>query len=183
MSPFLTKENISALEHYISEHYLGAHGIEKESLEPICLDESIILAAPRTPKPTCAFQLAPDSSLPLSERLDQLDESFAQTVMRLIDEHNLKDSTVYKRANMSRQLFAKLRKDDHYQPTKRTALALAFALELNLDDTNALLSRAGYTLSHSSKFDVIVEYFLVNDIHDIFQVNEALYAYDQPLLG
>ncbi len=183
MPQFLTKENITALEHYISEHYLGAHGVETDADEPLCLcNEAIVAAAAPMgyqPMPLSAAR----APLPLSERLDQLDESFAQTVLRLIDERNLKDSAVYKRANMSRQLFAKLRKDDHYQPTKRTALALAFALKLNLDDTNALLSRAGYTLSHSSKFDVIVEYFLVNNIHDLFQVNEALYAYDQPLLG
>lgn len=119
----------------------------------------------------------------LEERLATLDESFAQTVLRLIDERGMDDVEVYKRANMSRQLFAKIRKDDAYRPTKKTACALAFALGLNYEDTLALLSRAGFTLSHSSKFDVIVEYFLVNNIHDIFQVNEALFAYDQPILG
>lgn len=119
----------------------------------------------------------------LAERLDQLDESFAQTVLRLIDERGMTDPEVYKRANMSRQLFAKIRKDDHYRPTKKTACALAFALGLDYDDALALLGRAGFTLSHSSKFDVIIEYFLVNNVHDVFQVNEALFAYDQPILG
>ncbi|WP_165044875.1 macro domain-containing protein [Adlercreutzia sp. ZJ138] len=123
---------------------------------------------------------APES---LAKRLERLDESFAQTVLRLIDERGMTDVEVYKRANMSRQLFAKIRKDDNYRPTKKTACALAFALGLNRDDAVALLARAGFALSHSSKFDVIVEYFLVNNVHDIFQVNEALFAYDQPILG
>ncbi|NHM14081.1 macro domain-containing protein [Xiamenia xianingshaonis] len=130
--------------------------------------------------PAPAPTLEPQS---LAERLAQLDESFAQTVLRLIDERGLTDVEVYKRANMSRQLFAKIRKDDGYRPTKKTACALVFALGLDHADAVALLARAGFALSHSSKFDVIVEYFLVNDIHDIFQVNEALFAYDQPLLG
>lgn len=129
-----------------------------------------------------ALEIPPISDS-LEERLATLDESFAQTVLRLIDERGMDDVEVYKRANMSRQLFAKIRKDDAYRPTKKTACALAFALGLNYEDTLALLSRAGFTLSHSSKFDVIVEYFLVNNIHDIFQVNEALFAYDQPILG
>ena len=119
----------------------------------------------------------------LSERLDHLDESFAQTVLRLIDERGLRDATVYKRANMSRQLFAKIRRDDDYRPTKKTACALAFALRLSYEDALALLSRAGFTLSHSSKFDVIVEYCLLSNIHDINQVNMVLYEFDQQLLG
>ena len=119
----------------------------------------------------------------LSERLDHLDESFAQTVLRLIDERGLRDATVYKRANMSRQLFAKIRRDDDYRPTKKTACALAFALRLSYEDALALLSRAGFTLSHSSKFDVIVEYCLLSDIHDVNQVNMVLYEFDQQLLG
>ena len=119
----------------------------------------------------------------LAERLSRLDESFAQTVLRLIDERGLRDATVYKRANMSRQLFAKIRRDDNYRPTKKTACALAFALRLPYEDALVLLSRAGFTLSHSSKFDIIVEYCLLNNIYDINQVNMVLYEFDQQLLG
>lgn len=142
-----------------------------------------------SPETTGAFDtIAPaafgDAVQPgLSERLDHLDESFAQTVLRLIDERGLRDATVYKRANMSRQLFAKIRRDDDYRPTKKTACALAFALQLSYEDALALLSRAGFTLSHSSKFDVIVEYCLLSNIHDINQVNMVLYEFDQQLLG
>lgn len=136
-------------------------------------DEAIALTA-------CVQATAPKS---LAERLRYIDESFAQTVLRLIDERGMKDAEVYKRANMSRQLFSKLRKDENYRPKKQTACALALALELDLEAASALLERAGFTLSHSSKFDIIIEYFILNNVHDIMQVNEALYAYDQPLLG
>lgn len=126
--------------------------------------------------------LSPTSPPDLAKRLEQLDESFARTVLRLIDEREMNDVEVYKRAHMSRQLFAKIRKDDNYHPTKRTACALAFALELDYQDALALLSRAGYTLSHSSKFDIIVEYFFLNSIYDISQINMTLYAFDQQIL-
>ena len=138
---------------------------------------------PSDTQPACAPQAMMAVQPSLSERLDHLDESFAQTVLRLIDERGLRDATVYKRANMSRQLFAKIRRDDDYRPTKKTACALAFALRLSYEDALALLSRAGFTLSHSSKFDVIVEYCLLSNIHDINQVNMVLYEFDQQLLG
>ncbi|WP_165052613.1 MULTISPECIES: macro domain-containing protein [unclassified Adlercreutzia] len=132
---------------------------------------------------TGSFDTASFDASDLRERIAALDESFAATVLRLIDERGLTDVQVYKRANMSRQLFAKIRKDDNYRPAKRTACALAIALELSLAEARDLLGRAGFALSHSSKADVIVEYFLIHGIYDIFQVNEALYAFDQPLLG
>lgn len=150
------------------------------------LYEAVPMARQAEPSFTGSFHVASlEGSTPsgLKERLDQLDESFAQTVLKLIDERNLSDVEVYKRANMSRQLFAKIRKDDNYRPTKRTACALAIALELDHDDALALLDRAGFTLSHSSKFDVIVEYFLVNQMYNIQEINSVLYSFDQQLLS
>ncbi|MDO4891224.1 MAG: helix-turn-helix transcriptional regulator, partial [Coriobacteriaceae bacterium] len=93
----------------------------------------------------------------------------------------LADAQVYKRANISRQHFSKMRNPD-YRPTKKTVVALAVALELSLADTRDLLARAGFALSHSSKFDIIVEYFIGRGHYDIFDINEVLFAYDQPLL-
>ena len=127
-----------------------------------------------------AIAAAPDASL--GEWLDALDEPFSTTLLALIDARGLTDAEVYKRANMSRQLFSKIRSDEYYRPTKKTALALAIALELDLDETEDLLQRAGFALSNSNKADVIVEYFILHGNHDIFAINEALYTFDQPLL-
>lgn len=118
----------------------------------------------------------------LADLLESLDAPFSTTLLALIDERGMTDAQVYKRANMSRQLFSKIRSDADYRPTKKTALALAVALGLNLDETSALLARAGFALSSSSKADVIVEYFISRGNHDIFEINEALYAFDQPIL-
>lgn len=123
-----------------------------------------------------------DVSEGLDDLLASLDASFSTTLLALIDERGMTDAQVYKRANMSRQLFSKIRSDAEYRPTKKTAVALAIALELSLDETRDLLGRAGFALTHSNKADVIVEYFIVHGNYDIFEINEALYAFDQPLL-
>lgn len=119
----------------------------------------------------------------LDELIGDLDEPFNVTLLRLIDAKGKTDVEVYKKANIDRKLFSKIRGGKKYLPSKRTALALAIALELSLEETDDLLSRAGYTLSHSQKFDVIVEYFIINGRYDIFEINEVLLHYDQPLLG
>lgn len=110
-------------------------------------------------------------------------EALRSCYRALIDERGLADSEVYHRANLSRQLFSKIRSNRAYRPTKPTAVALAVALRLSVSQTQDLLARAGFTLSRSSKFDVIVRFFLERRIYDVFQINEALFAYDQPLLG
>ena len=119
----------------------------------------------------------------LESRIFNLDESFSETLLRLIDAKGRKDVDVYKRANLDRKLFSKIRTGKGYIPSKRTALALAVSLELNLKETEDLLARAGYALSHSQKSDVIVEYFIMNRIYDLYLINETLFQYDQPLLG
>ena len=134
--------------------------------------------------PMSASAGMPQSALiKLKEAAERAGETFSQRLLRFIDESGYSDPEVYRRANLDRRLFSKIRANKHYQPSKSTVLALAVALRLNLDDTADLLRRAGYALSPSSRADLIVEYFLRKENYDIFEINEALFAFDESLLG
>jgi hypothetical protein len=163
---------LGEVESYIDEHYVEAHQVPRRKLLEV---EQIALksAAPSAPMPTQS----------LDDLMDHLDEPFSDALLKLIDAKGKTDVEVYKRANLDRKLFSKIRTGKGYTPKKATILALAVALELTLAETDDLLERAGYALSHASKFDVIVEFFIVKSNYNIFEINEVLFQYDQPLLG
>ena len=192
----LSEKLFHSIASYIDDHYVEAweeatYGGEKEYRQQsirrrrdrdlfrkssVCED-----AAPCAPMSMpMAAKPKPES---LKDLLNQADAGFTETLLKLIDKTGKKDSEIYKRANLSKQHFSKIRNNPDYKPTKQTAIALALALELDLEATRDLIGRAGYALSNSSKFDLIIRYFIEQKNYNVVEINIALYEFDQSLLG
>lgn len=178
----ISSKLFAGVEQYIDDHYVDTHfDARRERMrarraaEAWDIGESLPLSMP--------IMECETSSMSLEEALNQIDESFSQMVLRKIKEKGIKNSECYKKANVDKKLFSKIAGDVHYKPKKVTAVALAIALELPMPETNELLMKAGYALSRSNRFDIIIEYCITHRIYNIHDVNIILYDFDQPTLG
>ena len=180
----LSEKLFKSVSSYIDENYIRSKTFDEYGTESMYGSR---LEIRRIREQEC-FDMSVGVAIPIDsddwgQLLKDLDAGFSETLLQLIDRTGKKDSEIYKKANVDRKLFSNIRNNMDYRPSKTTALAFAFALELDVDETKDFISRAGFALSHSSKFDVIVEYFLVNGNYNVFELNEVLFAIDQPLIG
>jgi hypothetical protein len=178
----ISADLLARVQSYVDEHYVDDEhislGIQLAELGDF-YDEQETLSTRRLMKVKKSSVSEPS----IDYLVGNLNESFSEKLLRLIDVTGKKDSDVYNRANIDRRLFSKIRNNTEYNPSKPTVLAFAIALELNLDQTEDLLQRAGFALSRSRKLDVIVEFFIQNSMYNIYEINEVLHQHDQPLLG
>ena len=176
----VSRKLFTSVEEYIDDHYVAQNDESYQFDRRRRLEEAAapMLEAAAPPPPA-----APMAARSLEHLMDNLGESFTTRLLRLIDERGLKDSTVYKQSNISRQHFSKIQCNRDYNPKKKTVLAFAVGLHLSEDETIDLLQSAGYAFSDGSKRDWIVRYCLEHKIYNINQVNTLLFQWDQELLG
>ena len=187
----LSEKLVRSIASYIDDHYVEAwekatYGGEKEYRQQSIrrrrdLDLHRNSTVCEDVAPCAPMSMPMAASLP--DFLKQADAGFTETLLKLIDKTGKKDSQIYKKALLSKQHFSKIRNNPNYRPNKQTAIALALALELDLEQTKDLIGRAGYALSNSSKFDLIIRYFIEQGNYNVVEINMALYEFDQSLLG
>ena len=174
----ISEKLFSDVESYIENKYSGYSLRSRRRIQDDEICYPLFAESVSESKSSCDFEMC------LEDLFDNMDKGFAETLFGYIDKKGLTDVECYKRANVDKKTFSKIKCNKDYRPSKITAVSFAIALRLNLEETKHLLNTVGMSLSRSSKFDVIIEYFITTgNYKDIFDVNETLYQFDQVGLG